>query len=295
MALEDLLKTINDEGERTQLQGLLEKYAPVKDAVVRGDAVAPVYARMQTMGLDFSAELNHLPEWVDYRAKHWISDANAPGGGYWDREGDAIRERDRLQARVQELETRGESDMTQEEIDARIDARLKVQSEDPKTGLVTKDVLLGSMNAQAQRFQELYRTLTPMATEHVKRYGEPIPIGEVLDYIEKHGERDPVKAYEAVCAPRNTKLEIETLKAESQKKFEEGKQAGIKEAQDRVNGQRMPVDGGGSQRSGGSHFMSKIFKRREAHASTDARLGTGAAAQAGFADYQKKQMGAGAV
>ena len=69
----------------------------------------------------------------------------------------------------------------------------------------------------------------------------------------------------------------------------------VEEAQAKINGQRMPVDGGGGQRTG-SHFMNRIFKRREAAAnSQNQRLGSGVAAQQGFADYQKRQMGSGSV
>lgn len=295
MALEDLINSINDEGERGQLKSLLGKYGNVKTALEVGEQAAPVFEKVRALNVDPAKELALLPSWVDWRNKE-----TDPATGKLKAVIAAESERDVLKGRVAELEAKGETEMTTEEVkalaDARFDERMKAMVEDPSNPLIRKDVLLGSMNSQAQRFQEIYAALTPEAVSHSQKYGEPLPVQEVLDYIEKHGERDPKKAYQAILEPRDTKLKIAQLEADAQKKFEEGKLKGIEEAQAKVNGQRMPVDGGGNQGTRGNHFMNKIFKRREASASAgNTRLGSGSAAQAGMADYQKKLMGSGSV
>jgi hypothetical protein len=291
MALEDIIKSIGDEAERGQFTALLDKYGSVKATLELGDQVKPAFDKLTGMGLPAAAELARIPEWVKYRQDHWVKERNM-----WDTQVAAVDEAATLRARVVELEATTGGDVTIEQLKAEVEKLGYVKKDDLTTNLKLVDgkTLLDSMNAQGKRFEEIYSALTPLTVGHTQKYGEPIPIGEVMEHMNKSGERDPLKAYQAVIAPRDTNLKIKQLEADGVKKFEEGKQKGIEEAQARVNAQRMPVDGGGSQKR--PHFMQRIFAKREtAQAQSNGRLGSGSAAQAGFADYTKKAMGGASV
>lgn len=294
MALEDILRTINDEAERQSVTTVLDKYSPVKAALERGDALADTFNEMAALGADPVVEAKELPAWIKWRRENLdlktmkLKPVIA-----------LESERDVLKARIAELEAERGTEMTGEEVKAlanqMFEDKMKAAREDPNNPLVDKTLLLGSMNAQAKRFQEIYAALTPEAVSHAQKYGEPLPVQEVLDYIEKTGERDPKKAYAAVLAPRDTNLKIKQLEADKAAEFEKGKQKGIEEAQAKLNGQRHPVDGGGSQRAG-SGFMNRIFKKRAERADAGSqRLGSGFATAAGMADHQKRLMGSGTV
>lgn len=294
MALEDILRTINDETERQQLSGLLEKYSPVKTALERGDAVAATFEALRSTGHDPVKELALTPAWVKFRADHWD-----PVKNKWDTVIAAESQAEALKVRVAELEAERGTEMTGEEVKAlanqMFEERMASLRNDPENPLVDKKVLLHSMNAQGQRFEEIYAALTPFAVEHTQKYNEPLPLKETLDYMNRTGERDPKKAYEAILAPRNQRLEVEKLKADVVAAEARGKAAGIEEAQARLNAQRHPVDGGGGQRAG-SGFMSRIFKKRAERADAGSqRLGSGFATAAGMADHQKRLMGSGTV
>jgi hypothetical protein len=294
MALQDLIAAIGDKGEREQLATLMEKYAPVKAALERGDAVGTAFEQVQALGLNPAVEMAALPEWVNYRAKHWN-----PTAQKWDFMEALEQDRNGLRARVQALEAERGTEMTGEEVKALanqlFEDRLKALREDPENPLIDKKILVGSMGLQAGRFEEVDAALETKSFEHYDKFKQPLPKREIYDYMKRTGERDVLKAYGEVIKPLEHQAEIARLKADADKRFEEGKAKGVEEAQAKINGQRMPVDGGGGARSG-SHFMNRVFKRREAAANPgNQRLGSGTAASEGFAEYQKKLMGAGSV
>lgn len=292
MALEDIIKSISDEAERGQFTALLDKYAPVKEYLTLGDQVKPVFDKLTAAGLPAVAEIGRAADWAEYRDKHWLGERKM-----WDSQAAAVDEAEALKTKVTELESRVSTgaEMTIDEIKAQLAADGYVKKTD-LASVIDGKTLEGAMQLQAKRFEEVNATLESKQFEHYEKYKTALPRAEIYALMEKTGERDVLKAYAEVVKPLEHKAEIDRLNAESSKKFEEGKQKGIEEAQARVNAQKFPVDGGGSARHGAGHFMNKVFgKRQAATAQGGGKLGTGSSAQAGFADYTAKKMGNAAV
>lgn len=290
MALEDILKAISDETERAQFGTLIDKYAPVKDFLTLGEQVKPVFDKLTAAGLPAAAEIARAGDWAEYRDKHWLNDRKM-----WDSAAAAADEAAQYKARVAELEAKVGTDMTADQIKAFLENEGFVKKGD-LTGVIDGKALQGAMQLQAKRFEEVNSTLESKQFEHYDKFKQPLPRAEIYSYMEKTGERDVLKAYAEVIKPLEHKAEVDRLKAEADKKFQEGVQKGIEDAQAKINGQRMPVDGGGSARPGAGHFMSRIFaKRSTAQQQGGGKLGTGASAAAGYADYQKVKMGGAAV
>lgn len=299
MAFEDLLTQIQDEAERGQLAALAAKYPNLKTLAEVGEKFTPIVQQLsQREGVNADAEIAALPKWIDWRANNWDPTANAT------KQQLAERERaEALQTRVQELEAKGQTEMTYEEIAAKLESEGKILKKDD---IVTKAELLADRNAQARHFQQIYAKLTPKAIEYREKFGQDLPYDAVFEYMEKNPKFDPAtkqfvmpepeEAYKVIVSPKERELEVAKLKQEAADAETRGIEKGRQAAMQSVEGRGVPVASGGGQRANTS-FMQKIFGKRAERQGTGAtgRLGDGTAAREMLAEHQRAAMSGGQV
>ena len=299
MSFDTILAAIADDAEREQIKTLATKYPAIKQYVELGETAKPVIDKISAMGDTFKPldELARLPEWVNWREKQHPAEQQRL------RDAEAARvalanEKQALSARIAELESGGEVEMTFEEIKAKLAADGLLADKAALDGRVTKDELNQALNSFGVRQQTVFAELDPMAIDHSKKYGEAFPYSEVFAYMQSNQRYDPAtkqlvmpsskEAYEVIVAPKVRQLEKDANEAAVKAAREEGIAAGKQEAMQSVSGRAIPVAGEGQR--AGSRFMNRVFERRDADTTRPSRLGDGTATRSGVADHMKKQM-----
>jgi len=304
MSFESILASISDEDLRGQLSTVAEKHPQVRQYVELGERFAPIQTRFgtrwdETIGKleavdpgNGAEDLMRFPEWVEYHNRNWD-----PVRRMYKQQAAAVDENELLLTRVRELEAKGSAEMTLEEIKASLVADGYVKKDDPAfTNAINKDQLLGALNQQATRFEQIYKSTLPLAVEHHKTFGEAIPINKIMEEMAANPNLTAEKAYDIVVAPKRRELELANHKAEVEAAEKRGEAKGATDALARINQPGMPVSSGGTGASG-SHFMNRIMHKRAeaAKAATGGRLGDGTAAREGFGKYLQKQGSSGSV
>lgn len=289
MSLETIMAAITDEGERTALAQIAEKYPSIRQFVDIGEAAAPVFSRLQGMQVDATAELSRLPEWVDYRTRNYD-----PQRGMYRSEAEAQDRVTALESEIEELRLKG-AEMTPEEFSTMMDSKLAEKGFITKSGLkdeITQPggVVNGAFSVMSKNFESIYSSLTPLAVEHAQKFGEAMPVQKVFDHMAATGQKDPVKAYGDLMAPKLREIEKQSNEAAIAKAKLEGVEEGKRLARSENT---MPVGGGGGASAGAkaNSFMSKIFGDRSKRngSSGGGRLGSGEASRAGFDAWRAKR------
>jgi len=277
MAFSDILQTIAEETDRTTIQNLATKYPSIREFVETGEHARKLEERLKAFGVtNLEQGVEYVRGWKKWKDENWDSEAKMT------REEKAAKENlVQIQARLNELEARQETDMTPEEVRALVDEQLngrKIVTEedlntllpkdrffkDGKPALVTTEDVERRLNGVAMRFQSIYEELTPQLLSHEKTFGEPVDVKKIFATMDEEFAKSrrllsATEAYQMVYGPKYTERE----KAAQQKAVEDAKAAGIAEGEKkgRLAVQQSQGGGRGMPAGGGSAPVGAVMKR----------------------------------
>lgn len=292
MAFDEILAQIQDAADREQIAALAGKYPNIKQFVEYGEQVKPVIDELsQIEGVKPLDEVGRIAQWTK-----WTRDPN----GY-PKLVAAQNELIELKPKYDELLAKGETEMTYEEMKAKLLEDGTLASKEDLKDVIKRPDMLGALNQFGLDSQRVYSEIEQLRRGHEQTFNEDLPREEIFRYMQSHQTYDPVKkalvmpaakdAYESMMAPRQRELIQKQHEAEVERVKKEAEAAG--EAKGRqlaaaALGQTgNPVDGGGSRGTGLSKFAARIFARRGEQGS--GRLGDGSAARAGLQDHLQRQ------
>lgn len=298
MAFEDILRSINEETDRTQLASMAVKYPSLKEFAELGERVAPLRARLQSLEYtDFDPAIKELENW-----RGWKTSNYDPTTRMTFEEKRVKQALATAQAKINELELRGDADMTpeeirqivQESITATLAATGVVDSkalETRLTDLVTNEKLTQNLNGLTTRFEDVFDKIEDVIGAHQTNFGERIRPKVLFEHMKKTGEMDPDKAYADMVGPRlaeKTKTEWEAKIVEAALK---GEEKGRREVAQSSAGRGMPVDGKGGQKIG--VLQRRVMERNKGKAdenTTGAPLGKGVIAAHAAAQLREREL-----
>jgi hypothetical protein len=309
MSFENLLAAIAEDGERTSLKAIADKYPAVKRYAELGEQVEMLLPRLQKLGPKYdtiSPAIDELERWRGWKDKDWAA---------W--ETDYQRIKDSLETatqRVQELEARGETEMDANEVKKIVKEALaengvvdEAKLTSKLTDLIEKQVrpeLTNTMNSWGNRFQEVYQKLTPRFRAHEKVFDEGLDATAVFEHMKKLAEQkkvridtiDPDEAYNDFYKDKFAAKEKENREAAIAKAKEEGIVEGRKLAAVASGRSTSPVDGGGGGKKMGTLQKRQWERTRPKEGdSIDAPLGKGIIAQQYAQKLREKEMAGGAA
>ncbi len=307
MPFENLLSAIADDGERTSLKAIADKYPAVKRYAELGEEVEPLLPRLKELQYDkVSPAIEELEGWRNWKQGQWPT---------WEAK---YHEIDNALAdarmRVQELEARGDTDMTADDVKKIVkdslaengvvdEAKLTAKLAD----LVTKEIrpeLNRTVNSWGNRFQDVYQKLTPKFGAHEKTFGEGLDASAVFGHMKKLAEQkhvsieqiDPDEAYNDFYKDKFSAREKETKAAELAKAKEEGIAEGRKLAAAASGRSASPVDGGGGGRKLGPLQRRQLERSKPKEGDViDAPLGKGIISQQYAQKQREKEMAGSAA
>jgi hypothetical protein len=304
MGFQDILNSIHEETDRTQMAALAGKYPSMRTYLERGERFEAVAPRLRAVNPRFAEEPEALVEnveaWESWRRNNWDNDA-----------GMTREERRRAEAlnlaelKIAELEMRGDTDMTSEEIAElvakTVEGVLKtkgvVTAEDLNNKLSKEFVpeLNKNFNNMLGNFEGVFADLGPLTVRHEREFGEEIDPQKVFNRMrEANAAGHPITAKQAYAEVYKPKLDERAAAAE-QKKIEDAEKRGEIRAQEKF------VKEGGVSRSnpvgeGSGRRLGPMQRRQMERAAANTqqggtpKLGRGnIAAQAGE-EYRAKQM-----
>ncbi len=303
MAFENLL-TLAAEADRQPIKELADRYPWLKKFAEKGERyeqLEPEFKALYDDG-DPLKVVGELKRWREWNQKDWVAHQNQ-----------TAQLRDLLASattKVTELENRSDVEMTPEEVRTLVAESVKATLSE--AGVVDKKGLEQSLidlvekqikpqieanaNGLTSRFEDVYAELTPKMLDHKETFGETLKMRDLFKYMKDTAQMDPIKAYDAMVAPR--------LREKEQKEWE----AKIVEAENKgvakgrleraaASGRSMPVDGKGPVKLGPIQRMQfdKFGKPKEGEEAKVPRLGTGVISNRATQEHLDRQAAAGAA
>jgi hypothetical protein len=327
MAFEDILRSIAEETDRAAFFAVAEKHPSLKKYIELGEQAQnamPFLERarkaIKNPDLDIPKALEAEASWEEWKASNWddVAKMTHPQKRAVDMLASAETDLAATRARVAELEARGETEMTGEEIDALVNKRLeergvvtradlpkllpmdRLMDKDGNPLVATRGDVNDSLNRIGGRFQEIYKDLTPQMIEHHATFGKQLEMQKVYDVMEAEFKAtgrpmEPLAAYKKAYAPEFAERETANRAKEIQEAEARGEQKGRQMVTQSQNGRGIPLSGGGvSQGPLMKRYLSKQTTS-EAGKPIDAPLGKGLIAQDAAAKFQQKADGVGAL
>jgi len=323
MAFEDIVKSITDEADRTSVAALAVKYPVLKDFAEMGekakaarpfvDQIAKMYNRQD---LDLPEVAKLAAGWENWKQTEWDAESKMTVG-----EKRAKAALDEVNAQLTELQGRGETEMTIEEVNQHVAKILSEQGvvtreelkkvlpldtffdKDGKSIVATKADVMDAHNRLAGRFSEVYGELTPEFASHYQDFKEPIDFKKVeavmIEYAKNNGGRmmGAKAAYREAYRDKFETREKEQRQAEITAAEARGEEKARKSFQQSSSGHAIPVDS-----RGGLGHMGPIQKRyvsKQVPAAdgkpVEAPLGKGMLSRLAAQEHAEKQNNAGAA
>jgi hypothetical protein len=283
MGLFDKLLPKIEEADRAVFQ----KYPDVKEAI---DALEATKAELETK---YRVADDYVKRWEAFDLKtNWDKDSNMPRA--------AKEVIDQQTARILELEAKQGSDMTWEDMEPIVTAKLGKEFD--SRGVLTKDKFEKEVkpeftkyadekvNTLASGFDIVLNEFGPLFTKHAREFGEDLEPKKVWDHMKEKGIGKITDGYNSfVEAKRNEKVAAQH-KSEIEAAEARGRENALKEKAMGKEGQ-MPGDTRGAQSDMGWFQRTKLAtqKKQEVPQLPDAPLGSGAHAQNAYEHYLADQ------
>lgn len=253
MAFTNLLE-LAAEADRQSIAEVAEKNPWLKTYAEMGERFEKLQPRVKTLYDDGDVEkvVNELERWRKWNQTDWpVHQSNSQR---------ALDLLAMAQAKVHDLESRSDIEMTPDEVRAIVKESVQTtlaeagvvdnrKLEASLTDLIEKQLkpqLESNVNGLTSRFEEVYSAMTPEAIRHAKEFdGEALDMKALFKHMRDTGQMDPTKAYKDWIAPRlaeKKEKDWETKVVEAEKR---GEQAGARKAV-AATGRSNPVDGKGS-------------------------------------------------
>jgi len=234
-----------------------------------------------------------LKEWETWKAANWDEKNQATKQTV-----EAYSQLTTAQQRITELETAGATDMTWEDLQAKVRAEAESVVA-PKLGeYVTAKQHQEQINALANGMEVMFSKTAPLLLKHQREFSEDLDPQQVFKYMQENRVNDPTAAYDQMVAPRRAEAQAASQKALEEKHLkdiEEAREAGAKAKAEEL---AMSPTGSPTDMGGPAPMVGQLDRLRMAdgapsdglpEAVQKARLGDGRTAQAAYDDWRKSK------
>lgn len=242
-AFDELLASIPDEGDRKALQGIAEKYQPLREGILRQSDYSRKMDELASKSNELREKLSEAEQWQKWASENYVYDAYGDGKGATKRE----LEKDKL---VQQYQARAA------ELEQRISEGGEVNFDDVKKHIGEMGYLKSDEFAtKAQEFQQqVYGTvgnaisavsaLPAITLRHFKEFNEVLDDDQLFKHANEKGL--PLKsAYDDYVRERREEIRQKEIEERIAKAEEKGRAEALKERG--MSPASMPVDSGESQ------------------------------------------------
>lgn len=299
MPFENLLSAIADDGERTSLRAIADKYPAVKRYAELGEQVEPLMPRLEALQYNHLAPaVQELEGWRKFKSVDWPA---------WETDYHTAKTSlENANAEIAALRARGELDMTAEDVKKLIDESLTAKGVVDVTTLTSKltdfrdkelrPEINATVNGLTNRFEDVYRKMTPKFGAHEKTFGEGLDVNAVFDHMKKLadlkkvpvGNVDPDEAYSDLYKEKFAARDTATREAEKKAARDEGIAEGRKLAAQATGHSQTMLDGSSGKKMGPLQRRQLDRVKPKEGEKIDAPLGKGLISQEAGQRYREK-------